>query len=408
MRTVVLCATLVACLQPLNAGAQSLPLTEAEALARLSPASPRVRAISAGIDVARADVLAAGRWPNPRLTFDREAVAGVSENMVMVSQALPITGRRGLEVQAASALVDATSSRADEALRRAHADLRLAFGQLVSAQVRERELTASRDRLRALADILAKREAAGDAAGFDRLRAEREVVDVDTDRAAGATDRARAQAILAGFFLDPVDPSSIVAVDAPGLPPPLPPIEALVERAESTRGELAALRKEGDAARLSRSAADRRRVPEPEIVAGTKSSTAGGGDMGSVITVHASLPLFDRNRPERALAEARAKQAEARADAFRVALRAEIASLRVAVMERRETADRYRTAAVNGIGEIERIAQVSYDAGERGILELLDAYRTGASARVRQSVLDAAVRQAEIELEFVSGWEIPR
>ena len=408
MRSVVLCATLAGCILPLNVGAQSLPLTEAEALARLSPASPRARAISAGIDVARADVLAAGRWPNPRLTYDREAVAGVTENMVMVSQVLPITGRRRFEAQAASALVDASFTRADEALRRARADLRLAFGQLASAQVRERELTASRDRLRALADILSKREAAGDAAGFDRLRAEREVVDVDTDRAAAATDRARAQAILAGFFVDSVDPLSIVAVDGSGQPPPLPPVDALVERAESMRGELLALRKEGDAARLSLQAADRRRVPEPEIVVGTKSSTVGGGDTGSVVTVHASLPLFDRNGPERALAEARAKQAEARANAFRVGLRAEIAALRVAVIERRDTADRYRTAAANGIGEIERIAQVSYDAGERGILELLDAYRTGASARVRQAALDAAARQAEIELEFVSGWEIPR
>jgi cobalt-zinc-cadmium efflux system outer membrane protein len=408
MRIVVLCATLAALTLPSNAGAQSLPLTEAEALARLSPASPRVRAIRAGIEVARADVLAAGRWPNPRVTFDREAVAGVTENMAMVSQALPITGRRGFEVQAASALVDASSSRADEALRRARADLRLAFAQLVSAQIRERELAASRDRLRALADVLAKREAAGDAAGFDRLRAEREVVDVDTDRATAATERARAQATLAGFFVDPIDPSSIVAVDSSTMPPPPPPVDALVEQAESIRGELLALRKEVDAAHLSLRAADRRRVPEPEVVAGTKSSTAGGGDIGSVITVHASLPLFDRNHPERALAEARAKQAEARADAFRSALRAEIAALRVAVVERRDTADRYRTAAVNGVGEIERIAQVSYDAGERGILELLDAYRTGASARVRQAALDAAKRQAEIELEFVSGWEIAR
>ena len=57
--------------------------------------------------------------------------------------------------------------------------------------------------------------------------------------------------------------------------------------------------------------------------------------------------------------------------------------------------------------EIERIAQISYDAGERGILELLDAYRIGASARVRQAALDAATRQAEIELEYLSGWEIP-
>ena len=38
--------------------------------------------------------------------------------------------------------------------------------------------------------------------------------------------------------------------------------------------------------------------------------------------------------------------------------------------------------------------------------QLLDAYRSGASARARQAALDAAARQAEIELEFVSGWEI--
>jgi outer membrane protein TolC len=96
-----------------------------------------------------------------------------------------------------------------------------------------------------------------------------------------------------------------------------------------------------------------------------------------------------------------------RIEAWRVALRSDITALRAAVVERREAAERYRSAAVAGADEIERIAQVSYDAGERVILELLDAYRTGASARVRQAALDAATRQAEIELEFVSGWEIP-
>ncbi len=50
---------------------------------------------------------------------------------------------------------------------------------------------------------------------------------------------------------------------------------------------------------------------------------------------------------------------------------------------------------------------MSYDAGERGILDLLDAYRTAASARVRQAALDAAAWQAEIELEFLSGWKSP-
>ena len=141
-------------------------------------------------------------------------------------------------------------------------------------------------------------------------------------------------------------------------------------------------------------------------MAGTKSSTAAGGGLGSVVSVQASIPLFDRSRAEKALADGRATQAEARAEAFRVALRAEIAALRTAVIERRETAARYRAAAVSSAREIERIAQVSYDAGERSILELLDAYRTGSTARVRQAMLDAAVRQAEVELEFVSGWDI--
>ena len=406
MRTVVLCATLAALLLPSSGGAQSLPLTESEALTRLSPNSPRVRAIRAGIDVARADVLAAGRWPNPRVTVDRESVAGVTEYLTMVAQPLPITGRRGLEVQAASALVDATSNRSDDALRRARVDLRLAFAQLLAAQARERELTTARDRLRGLTDVLAKREAAGDAAGFDRLRAEREVLDLDADRASASTERARAQGAIAGFFADAVDAPRIVAAARTTPPAAIPAFDALIERAESVRGELLALRKEMDAAHFSARAADRRTVPEPEIVAGTKSSTFGGGDIGSVLTVQAVVPLFDRGRPERALAQARASQAEARSDAFRLALRSEVAALRAAVLERRETAERYGSAAVDSAGQIERIAQVSYDAGERGILELLDAYRTGSSARIRQVALDLATRQAELELEFVSGWEI--
>lgn len=405
MRRVVIRATLAAFLLPWSASAQTLSLSELEALARLSPESPRVRAIRASIDVARADVLAAQRWPNPRLTVDRESVAGVTEYLTMVAQPLPITGRRGLDAQAASLLVDASSSRADDAVRRARADLRIAFAQLVSAQTRERELAAARDRLKELAEVLAKREAAGDAAGFDRLRAEREVVDIDADRVMATADRARAQAALAAFFVGSVDASRIVAVDRSAAPAAPPALDALIERAESVRGEIIALRKDAESAHFALRAADRRWVPEPEIIAGTKSSSIGGGDIGSVVTVQASLPLFDRGKPEHALATARAVQADARIEAFRQTVRAEITAWRVAVLERRDAAARYRSAAVQSAGQIERIAQVSYDAGERGILELLDAYRTASSARVRQAMLDLAAREAEIELEFVSGWE---
>ncbi len=382
-------------------------LSEADALARLSPDSPRVRAIRASVDVVRADVLAAGRWPNPRLTFNRESVAGITENMVTVTQPLPITGRRGLEVDAASARAEASARRADEEIRRARAELRGAYADLVSAQVRETELTQARDRLRTLADVLARRETAGDAAGYDRLRAEREVMDIDAEWVTARTDRTRAQAALAAFFAAPGDVAAIVAVvPTTTARAQLPAIDVLTARAEMTRGEAAALQQEVESARFADRAAGRRLVPEPEIVAGTKSSNVGGGDIGSVLSVHATIPLFDHARPERAIAQAHLAQAEARAAAFRISLSAQITALRMLVEERREAADRYRTTSTTSAADLERIAQVSYDAGERGILELLDAYRSGAAARTRQAALDAAVRRAEIELEFVSGWEI--
>ena len=215
---------------------------------------------------------------------------------------------------------------------------------------------------------------------------------------------------MPGFFADPIDPSRIVAVDARHRRrPSCRRSRRWSSRRESIRGELLALRKEIEAARFSERAADRRRIPEPEIVAGTKSSTLGGGDIGSVLD-GARDDSAVRSRPRRARAGARAGRRRPKRGSRRsaLALRAEIAALCAPLSSN-------AARPPNDIGrrrlpapaQIERIAQVSYDAGERGILELLDAYRTGATARVRQAALDAAVRQAEIELEFVSGWEIP-
>jgi outer membrane protein, heavy metal efflux system len=405
MRRALLCAVLAVSSVPSSAGAQSVMLSESEALARLSNDSPRVRAIRAGVELTRADVLAANRWPNPRFTLDRESVAGVTEYLTMVSQSLPITGRRGFEAESASALVSASSSRADDEVRRLRADFRLAFADLMAAQTRERELTAARDRLRDLAGILARRESAGDTAGFDRLRAEREVLDIETDLATAATDRARAQALLTSFLSEAPPESPVVATASQAARAEVPSLAALIEQAETTRGELLALNHDLESARLAARAAERRLVPEPEVVAGTKSSSLGAGDIGSVLTVHAAIPLFDRAHPERAMAAARAAQAEARTQSFRMALRGQVAALREAVIQRRAAAERYRAEAVEATAQIERIAQVSYDAGERGILELLDSYRLGTSARVRQAALDLAVRQAEIELGFATGWE---
>src|SRR5262245_32007708 len=111
MRVRMLRVALAVVIWPAGAYAQS-SVTEAEALARLSENNPVVIAARSGVALARADVAAAERWPNPRLTFNRETAAGVAENMWLFSQPLPITGRRGYEIDAAKSRVEASSQRA--------------------------------------------------------------------------------------------------------------------------------------------------------------------------------------------------------------------------------------------------------------------------------------------------------
>lgn len=406
MRTRTWCvvAALVSLSSP--AVAQNV-ISEADALARLFPDSPRVRAIRSAVDVDRAEALTAARWPNPRVTYNRESVAGVTENMVLVTQPLPWSGRRAFDISAASARVAASQLRADEGVRQVRAALRTAYADLVAAQDRETVIAGARDRLRGLVEILVRREEAGDAAGYDRLRAEREVVDLDADLAGARVDRLRAQAELASFLLPSAAGGNLVATGAPASRAPLPPLDDIVGRGLASLPELAALKQDVASAGFAVQSAERRRVPEPEVVAGTKSSDTAGGDIGTVLSVHVAVPLFDRARPERAIARAQRAEAEARLAAIEASLRSRIAGGHAIVTELRQAADAYRSSTVANSTQLERIAQVSYDAGERGVLELLDAFRSSAAARLRQVSLDATVRHAEIELELVSGQEIP-
>ena len=239
----------------------------------------------------------------------------------MVAQPLPITGRRGFEVSAASALVDASSSRADDEVRRAArrpaAGLRAAGG---GAGARARAGGSARPPARLWRTCSPKREAAGDAAG---LRS-------PSRRARGARRRRRSRRrghrTRAG------------AGDAGGASSPMPSIRrGLVAVGRRRRRRPRCRRSRRWWSRRNRRAAScspcarrsRRRgsrsgrptagvIPEPEIVAGTKSSTAGGGDIGQ--RDHACTPRCRcsiARGPNARWRDARAAQAEARLEAFR-------------------------------------------------------------------------------------------
>lgn len=383
-------------------------MTESDAVARVSLESPRARAIRATVDVARADARVAGLWPNPSVSLSREAVAGTSEQFVLLSQTLPITGRLGLASESAAAAVRAAELRVDDVLRRLRVDARRAYVGLAAVEARVRHLERALEDLKALVGILAARERAGDAAGFDRLRAERETAELAAELGAARAERARWQGELAVYFYPAPDPSSLRAEPLAPVPTPLPAVDDLVTRAGAARPDLLAFERDAEAARLAGAAAARSRVPEPEIVAGLKTSSTGDDRKGSVFSINFALPLFDRAQPGRARADAQARRAQAEGEALRDEINATIRAYHRAAGERRATADEYRRTALPASDDVRRIARVSYDAGERGILELIDAYRQASDARLRVVALDAAAAEADIDLERATALEIRR
>jgi hypothetical protein len=88
------------------------------------------------------------------------------------------------------------------------------------------------------------------------------------------------------------------------------------------------------------------------VVAGSKSSNSGDGDIGSVITVHASIS--PRPWPAGALATARATQAESRGR-LRPVPRGQIAALRLAVL----SVARSRSAVVAPSAAGDQIARIA-------------------------------------------------
>ena len=104
--------------------------------------------------------------------------------------------------------------------------------------------------------------------------------------------------------------------------------------------------------------------------------------------------------------QAEQEQAETQRARLARQIRAEVEGARAVLMVRQEALDAYERATLPSNDELRRITQAAYQEGEIGILELLDAYRVSGSARLRRLDLQAAVKEASIELERVVGEEL--
>ncbi|WP_404372915.1 TolC family protein [Corallococcus coralloides] len=390
------------------------PMTEAQYVRQVETASLEARVAEAEASVGRAVAVGAGRWPNPTLEWQREkATSGsglrASQDILSVSIPLVLSGRLGLEAESANRNAQAAEATLARARGELHHAAVVAFSATLAAQERRRILEESLSELRRLAEVIAVRERAGDAAGYDRLRIEAEAAAVE-DQLSGAVLHEHHVSAQTLQLLGPTA-QSLPTFQGPLAPErPLPSLDQLLSRLELHRADVRALELETQSAQAARDAAARGWIPEPTVNAGGQLINTGqpGAGGGYVVGLALPLPLFERRQGLKAQAEARQRLAEARRAALLHAARIRLTAAMEDVVGQRERRTRQRDGLLARAEALRRIAQAGYRGGGADLLVLVDAERTAREARLASVDLSLAVAEAEADLFLLSGaWDGP-
>lgn len=392
-----------ACIFLLLAEANAQVMTERDAVSAFLSESPQTSELRAGVEAVEAETLGWSLWANPEASYSRE---GASVNQLwQIEQRLPLSGRLGYLRQAGSAAVSAAQSQSAFQRWQGVSAVRAAFYDVVAAQEREKVMRANLDRLTEITRILSEREKQGEGSTYDRLRAERERAEIETELLTSRVAIAQARSRLAALLRPNTEPSGIVASGELRTATDVPPVSELHKRALEIRGDIRAQEKEVEQFQFSQRAAQRLRVPEPSFVAGFNRAQASPGMMasGSYIALSVPLPLFNDGKSEVARFRAEAERTQARRQTLEQRIFAELSGAHSALQLHRAAADAYRRGLDTQGQRLEQIAQAAYQEGELDILGLLDAWRVSLQSRLRLLDLNAASKQAEIELERVAG-----
>jgi len=379
------------------ASAQTIPnvLTEDDAV-RIAQGSQSVVALSAAqLDRARSDVERERRWPNPTLDYTRES-AGQTEQFLTLSQSFDFSGRRAMRRRAAELRVEAMQQEVSGQQLDLARIVRSEFSRAANQQELVRALTDWSRKIGAAAETAARLQAGGEVSGYDRRRLERERIGAEARLAAERGALVAAQRRLAGLL--GVEQLEGVTLQRPTAAQ-IPADAELTARIEQ-RPDVAAIAKRIEAAALDQQAAQRWRVPLFDLTAGMKNTRA---DSGAILGAGVSLPLFNRNQDELLRANAELAIFSAQRTLLVARARGEVGGLAAEARELRNAARLFREQALPTSERLTATAEAAYRAGEVGILELLDAYRTALDAEVEAAQLEQRAREAEIELTRALG-----
>jgi cobalt-zinc-cadmium efflux system outer membrane protein len=369
--------------------ARAAAITVEQAVSTALERNARILAQRAEVDGARARARGASRLvrANPEL----EAAYGprrspgdetTTDFEVSLSQELELFGQRAARSDASAALLSAAEGRLQAARVEVAAEVRTAFARALAAEERlgiadeslalaREELSAAEERLRSGATSRLEVNAARAALG----RAARERAETVHRRAAARA----ALVVLTG--VEPVESVELVGALAAAVPAG-ETLDQLTERGLGRRSDIAAARREVEAARAEGRLAARSAFPNPRVGASYAQEGDPGGNARIVQgTLAFDLPLFARNQEERGVAAARERQAEIALAALTRAARAEIAQAVARLDAAADAARAWTGGPLEAVTENMKLVDEAYRAGKVDFFQLLLIRRETLEAR---------------------------
>jgi outer membrane protein, heavy metal efflux system len=386
------------------AGAQppaGSPFTLADALARARDGSPEAAAARARVDAADRAVEETARMPNPTVEFRSENWAsGVSRSVLPldtfaeITQVIELGGKRGARRGVAEA--DLGAMQAHEAMvRRALAvDISRAYLDALRLRERQRTLAAQSTDLAEMVRVLDRRVEVGTTAESDVLKLRTEEARLATDLLRTEVAAQRALVQLTSRLNVEVGFESLVRPSPPALP--VADDEAALKRRPDVTAAERAVVSAQQALRLE----DARGTPDPALNAGYKRT--GGYDTG-LFTVTMPIPLWDRNRVARILAQGQVTSAELERAAVERRARGELAATRTAAGRLGERAMDVRARLVEPALGARQAARAAFAVGALDVLRLVDAERVFTDATLVAIDIEIDAVAAAIEARLAAG-----
>jgi cobalt-zinc-cadmium efflux system outer membrane protein len=386
-------------------------LTLDEAIRIAEVRSPAIAAARTMTAIADADVVGAGKRPNPSMIIDlqgwplsqqdRPPFFDDQQLTVALEQELETGGRRGLRQQVAQIGVEISKASSRDRLRLLRFDVRRAYLQAVLAKADHDAARVTLDDIDKVLAINRARFDQGELSGIElrRLQVERHRFADDVLTAELSLKNNRSS-LLAVLNLRPLDQAFDTADDlaAPSLDPGRE--TATPDHALAGRPDLDALRLTEQRAGAEEQLQHALRTPAFALGAGWQRDF---GTNALVVNVRIPLPLANRNEAGIARADAERRMAASRTEEVTTAAALEVQLAANSVANSRTRVENIERDYLKNAREARDIVLASYRAGAATLIDYLDAQRALREAQRAHNRALFDYRLSVFALEAAAG-----